>query len=102
MTRTAAALLLALTALQPAVAQPPGVVGAWRLISYDTRTADGVTTYPLGPVTHHLEIASAPNYVGMDLVRTFSISGNRLTLTTPQRTLAGQTSTSTLIWERLD
>lgn len=41
-------------------------------------------------VTHHLEVASAPNYVGIDLVRTFSIVGNR------------QTSSSTLIWERVD
>ena len=53
-------------------------------------------------VTHHLEIASAPNYVGTDLVRTFSMQGNRLTLRTPQRQLAGQTSSSTLIWERND
>lgn len=53
-------------------------------------------------VTHHIEVASAPNYVGTDLVRTFSISGNRLTLRTPQRQLAGQTSSSTLIWERID
>jgi hypothetical protein len=53
-------------------------------------------------VTHHLEIASAPNYVGTDLVRTFSMQGNRLTLRTPQRQLAGQTSASTLIWERVD
>lgn len=53
-------------------------------------------------VTHHVEICSAPNYVGTDLVRTFSFSGNRLTLKTPQRFLSGQTSTSTLIWERID
>jgi hypothetical protein len=53
-------------------------------------------------VTNHLEIASAPNYVGLDLVRTFSISGNRLTLRTPERQLAGQTSSSTLVWERVD
>jgi hypothetical protein len=53
-------------------------------------------------VTHHVEIAHAPNYVGTGLVRTYSLSGNRLTLRTPQRQLAGQTSTSTLVWERLD
>jgi len=53
-------------------------------------------------VTHHIEVCSAPNYVGIDLVRTFSISGNRLTLRTPQRQLAGQTSASTLTWERID
>ena len=166
MTRIAAlatALMISVGALQPSAAQPPSVVGTWRLVSYDTRTAAGVTSYPLGQdlaglaiylpngrvsiqfmrrdrptfksgdawrgtleeeraafegffgyagrytidmarsvVTHHLEIASAPNYVGIDLVRTFSISGNRLTLRTPERQLAGQTSTSTLIWERVD
>jgi len=53
-------------------------------------------------VTHHIEICSAPNYVGMDLERTFSIAGNRLTLRTPQRQLGGQTSSSTLTWERID
>ncbi|HUP41024.1 MAG TPA: lipocalin-like domain-containing protein [Vicinamibacterales bacterium] len=53
-------------------------------------------------VTHHLEIASAPNYVGTNLVRTFSMNGNRLTLRTPQRQLGGQTSASTLIWERIE
>lgn len=53
-------------------------------------------------VTHHIEVCSAPNYVGTDLERTFSISANRLTLRTPPRQLAGQTSSSTLIWERID
>ena len=53
-------------------------------------------------VTHHIEVSSIPNYVGIDLSRTFTIAGNRLTLRTPPRMLAGQTSTSTLIWERID
>ena len=52
-------------------------------------------------VTHHIQVAHAPNYVGVDLPRTFSFSGNRLTLKTPQRQLAGQTSASTLVWERV-
>lgn len=55
-----------------------------------------------GVVTHHIEISSAPNYVGSDVERTFSAAGNRVTLRTPQRQLAGQTSSSILIWERLD
>ena len=152
-----------LAVLERPSAQPVSVVGTWKLVSYDTQTADGTKTFPLGQdlaglaiylpngrvsiqfmrrdrprfqsgdawrgtleeeraafegffsyagrytidaarsvVTHHLEIASAPNYVGIDLVRTFSMSGNRLTLRTPQRQLAGQTSASTLVWERLD
>jgi hypothetical protein len=53
-------------------------------------------------VTHHVEICSAPNYVGTDLVREFSFSGTRLTLRTPPRRLAGQMSSSTLIWERIN
>jgi hypothetical protein len=53
-------------------------------------------------VTHHIEVSAAPNYVGIDLVRTFTIQGTRLTLRTPPRLLAGQTSSSTLIWERID
>ena len=156
------ALMISAAAFQPA-AQSTSVVGSWKLVSYDTQTADGTKTFPLGQdlagmaiylpngrvsiqfmrrdrplfksgdawrgtleeeraafegffgyagrytidaarsiVTHHLEIAHAPNYVGTDLVRTFSFSGNRLTLRTPQRQLAGQTSSSTLIWERID
>jgi hypothetical protein len=55
-----------------------------------------------GVVTHHIEISSAPDYVGTDVERTFSIAGNRVRLTTPQRQLAGQTSTSSLVWERVD
>jgi len=159
----ALAALALITATQLPAAQQASVVGTWKLVSYDTRTAAGVTSYPLGQdlaglaiylpngrvsiqfmrrdrpafksgdawrgtleeeraafegffgyagrytidaarstVTHHLEIASAPNYVGIDLVRTFSMSGNRLTLRTPERQLAGQTSTSTLVWERID
>src|SRR5215210_3737355 len=31
-------------------------------------------------VTHHIEVSSVPNYVGIDLERTFTIAGNRLTL----------------------
>lgn len=54
-------------------------------------------------VTHHVEIASAPNYVGTDLVRTFSLfKGTHLTLRTPQRRLMGQTAQSTLVWQRID
>ena len=158
--------LIAFLVLSSAAApdgQQPQVVGSWRLISYETQTADGAKTFPLGPdavglavytpngrvsiqfmkrdrplfksgdawrgtleeeraafegyfayagrytldaarstVTHHVEIAHAPNYVGTDLVRTYSFSGNRLTLRTPQRQLAGAAAFSTLVWERID
>lgn len=52
-------------------------------------------------VTHHVEISSVPNYVGIDLPRSVTLEGDRLTLRTPPRTLAGQTSTSTLVWQRV-
>ncbi|MFM8532552.1 MAG: lipocalin-like domain-containing protein [Acidimicrobiia bacterium] len=55
-----------------------------------------------GTVTHHIEISAAPNYVGTDVVRNFTMQGNHIILKTPQRALAGQTSSSTLIWERID
>ncbi len=55
-----------------------------------------------GTVTHHIEISAAPNYVGTDVVRTFTMQGNRIVLKTPQRALAGQTSSFTLIWERIN
>jgi hypothetical protein len=160
-----ALLLAVLFAVGPpsVSAQPPSVVGTWKLVSYETATPDGQTTLPLGPdvtglaiytagghvsiqfmrrdrprfasgdawrgtleeeraafegffgyagrytvdaaratVTHHVEVCSAPNYVGMALERTFSVSGNRLTLRTPQRQLAGQSSISTLVWERIN
>jgi Lipocalin-like domain len=154
--------LIVLVAGDRAAAQQPSVVGAWTLVSYETVTADGTRTLPLGAdavgmavylangrvsiqfmrrdrprfqsgdawrgtleeeraafegffgyagrytldakrstVTHHVEISSAPNYAGTDLVRTFSLSGDRLTLRTPLRTLAGQAAASTLIWERV-
>ncbi len=53
-------------------------------------------------VTHHVEISSVPNYVGIDLPRNFTLEGDRLTLRTPPRMLAGQASTSTLTWRRVD
>jgi Lipocalin-like domain len=33
-------------------------------------------------VTHHIEVASIPNRVGTELVRMFSVNGNRVTLKT--------------------
>jgi hypothetical protein len=158
-----AGLIVTTIAASLSRAQPPQVLGSWKLISYVTETPDGQRTYPLSQdvdglavylpngrvtiqfmkkerarfksgdawrgtleeeraafreffgyagrytidaanstVTHHLEIASAPNYVGTDLVRTFSFSGRRLTLRTPPRQLMGQTAVSTLVWERID
>jgi hypothetical protein len=53
-------------------------------------------------VTHHVEASSFPNFVRADLKRTFSFSGNRLTLRTEPWALGGQMETGVLVWERMD
>lgn len=59
-----------------------------------TYTLDGNT------VTHHLEIASIPNRVGTDLVRTFTVKGDRLSLKTPLNLRDGVPQYE-LMWERI-
>jgi hypothetical protein len=52
-------------------------------------------------VTHHIEAALNPNWVGSDKVRNFELSGDRLTLSTPAITLDGAETAITIVWERL-
>lgn len=52
-------------------------------------------------VTHHVDIASYPNWVNTDFVRIFAVSGERLTLRTPPLSVGGRMQTSDLVWERL-
>ena len=52
-------------------------------------------------VTHHIEAAWFPNWVGSDQVRTFELSGDRLTLSGSAITLDGAETAITLVWERL-
>lgn len=51
-------------------------------------------------VTHHVEIASVPNWVGTDLVRVMAVRGNRLTLSTPALSVGGRSQSTELVWER--
>jgi hypothetical protein len=53
-----------------------------------------------GVVVHHVEGASFPNLIGTDQRRTFVLSGDRLTLSTPPMVRAGRRSTYVLVWER--
>ncbi|WP_246162583.1 MULTISPECIES: lipocalin-like domain-containing protein [Brasilonema] len=53
-------------------------------------------------VTHHVEIASIPNRVGKDLVRTFTLNGNRVTLKTPPTETDGVLKVFELVWERVE
>ena len=52
-------------------------------------------------VTHHVDIASYPNWVNTDLIRVFVLDGNRLTLRTPPLSVGGTMTTSDLVWEKL-
>jgi hypothetical protein len=52
-------------------------------------------------VVHHVEVASLPQWVGIDQERIFKIDGDRLILETPPLTIASQAPTAYLIWERV-
>jgi len=53
-------------------------------------------------VVHHVEAASVPNIVGTDLVRTFTLSGDELRVTTPLglSPVTGTKHTTTLVFQR--
>jgi hypothetical protein len=59
-------------------------------------TLDGST------VIHHVEVASIPNRVGTDLVRTFTLSDNRITLKTPPTVSQSVVKIFELVWERVE
>lgn len=51
-------------------------------------------------VTHHLQGALFPNWVGVDQKRFFQLAGNELTLRTVPLLLAGQEVVGYLVWRR--
>ncbi|KAF3886037.1 MULTISPECIES: lipocalin-like domain-containing protein [Nostocales] len=61
-------------------------------------------TYTLNgnTVTHDIEVASIPNRVGKDLVRTFTVNGNQVTLKTQPIISNGTLTSLELVWERLE
>jgi hypothetical protein len=52
-------------------------------------------------VVHHVELCLFPNWVGTDLVRNWSLEGNRLTLTTPPAPVGDKMMVSHLVWEKV-
>ena len=52
-------------------------------------------------LTHHVDIASYPNWVNTDFVREFTLSADRLTLRTPPLSVGGTMQISDLVWERV-
>ncbi|HEV2132168.1 MAG TPA: lipocalin-like domain-containing protein [Longimicrobiaceae bacterium] len=54
-----------------------------------------------GTVTHHVEAASPPNWIGTDQLRYFQIAGDTLTLSTAAIALAGEGTSHVLVWRRI-
>jgi hypothetical protein len=52
-------------------------------------------------VIHQIEIASIPNRVGTTLIRTFTLSESRVTLSTPPVLSHGVETVFELVWERI-
>lgn len=53
-------------------------------------------------VSHHLTIASIPNRVGVTLIRTFTITGNQITLRTPEIISDGVEIVFELVWGKVE
>jgi lipocalin-like protein len=156
---------LVMISLIPTVTEPVDrgtqLVGSWRLVSYEGRSADGRVTMDYGPtpqgrlmydqggrmsvhllkpdrkqfasadflrptpeelreafdgyfgyygrytvdektgiVTHHVEGAAYPNYIGTDQRRLFRMEGDRLILQTPPERAAGADVIYSIVWQR--
>ncbi len=60
----------------------------------------GAYDFTTEQVVHHVELSSLPQRVGADLVRFYSLDGDRLTLRTAPSVVNGVEQTGTLVWER--
>lgn len=73
-----------------------------RAQAFSTVTAyAGKYTFSGDKVVHHVEVASMPNWVNTDQVRTVKIQGDRVTLATPPLSRGGVMQTFELTWERV-
>jgi len=52
-------------------------------------------------IVHPVEIASVQNWVGTDLLRLVQLENDKIILITPPLSVAGQTRTTELVWERV-
>jgi hypothetical protein len=76
-----------------------------RAEAFSTSTAyAGTYTLEGDRVTHHVQIATNPDWVGGDQLRYPKVAGNRLIITTPPLPTRpdGQLRISTLVWERVE
>lgn len=76
-----------------------------RAEAFSTSTGyTGTYTFEGDRVTHHVEVATNPDWIGVDQLRFPKIEGNRLTITTPPLPTRpdGKLRVSTLVWERVE
>jgi hypothetical protein len=62
----------------------------------------GMYTIDGNTVTHHVEVASIPNRVGTDLIRTFTLRENQVTLKTPPTRIDDVEKVLELVWEKVE
>jgi hypothetical protein len=79
-----------------------GGTPAEKAAAYDNFAAySGTYTVQDDTVVHHVEASSFPNMVGTDFMRTFTLSGDELTVTTPlDARITGTSTTDTLVFQR--
>ena len=53
-------------------------------------------------ITHHVELATVPNWVGTDLVRFISWQGDQLRLRTAPQMHKGELAVIDLLWQKMD
>jgi len=74
---------------------------AQTILGYDAYFGTYTINERDGIVTHHLEAALWPGDIGKDINRSFTVSGDRLTISFNTTTRDGVKVTRTLVWERM-
>ncbi len=74
---------------------------AQTILGYDAYFGTYTINERDGIVTHHLDAALWPGDIGKDIDRSFTVSGNRLTISFNTTTREGVKITRTLVWERM-